>query len=237
MRYELYYWPSIQGRGEFVRLALEEAGANYIDVARGDNGGRDSVSKWIYGSRQKTPHFAPPVLKAGNIVVSHAANILQFLGPRLKLAPKSEAGRLWVHGLQLTMTDFIKEVHDTHHPIATSLYYEDQKKEAKQYTKEFLKSRAPKYLGYFEEVLKKNGGKHLVGRSLTYVDLSLFQIVTGLRYAFPKAMKKLEKDIPLSVKLRDAVEKRPRIAAYLASPRRIDFNEGGIFRNYPELEE
>ena len=237
MRYELYYWPSIQGRGEFVRLALEEAGANYVDVARGDNGGRDSVSKWIYGSRQKTPHFAPPVLKAGNIVVSHAANILQFLGPRLKLAPKSEAGRLWVHGLQLTMTDFIKEVHDTHHPIATSLYYEDQKKEAKQYTKEFLKSRAPKYLGYFEEVLKKNGGKHLVGRSLTYVDLSLFQIVTGLRYAFPKAMKKLEKDIPLSVKLRDAVEKRPRIAAYLASPRRIDFNEGGIFRNYPELEE
>ena len=237
MRYELYYWPSIQGRGEFVRLALEEAGANYVDVARGDNGGRDSVSKWIYGSWQKTPHFAPPVLKAGNIVVSHAANILQFLGPRLKLAPKSEAGRLRVHGLQLTMTDFIKEVHDTHHPIATSLYYEDQKDEAKAYTREFLKSRAPKYLGYFEEVLKKNGGKHLAGRSLTYVDLSLFQIVTGLRYAFPKAMKKLEKDIPLSVKLRDAVEKRPRIAAYLASPRRIDFNEGGIFRNYPELEE
>jgi len=235
MKYELYYWPSIQGRGEFVRLALEEAGANYVDVARGDKGGRDPIYK-ILSANTKTPPFAPPILKAGNIVVSHAANILQFLGPRLKLAPKSEVGRLWTHGLQLTMTDFIKEVHDTHHPIATSLYYEDQKEEAKAYTKEFLKNRAPKYLGYFEEVLKKNGGRHLVDRSLTYVDLSLFQIVTGLRYAFPKAMKKLEKDTPLSVKLRDAVEKRPRIAAYLASPRRIAFNEGGIFRNYPELE-
>jgi len=235
MVYELYYWPSIQGRGEFVRLALEEAGAKYVDVARGDKGGRDSVSRVLDGAT-KTPPFAPPVLKAGIIVVSHTANILQFLGPRLNLAPKSEAGRLWTHGLQLTMTDFVKEVHDTHHPIATSLYYEDQKKEALHYTGEFLKSRAPKYLRYFEDVLQRNGGKHLVGRSLTYPDLSLFQIVTGLRYAFPKAMKGLEKDIPLSVALRNAVEKRPRIAAYLASPRRIDFNEYGIFRHYPELD-
>lgn len=236
MKYELYYWPTIQGRGEFVRLALEEAGANYVDIARRSKAGREAVGKMIYGARIKTPQFAPPILKAGNIVVSHAANILQFLGPRHGLAPKSEAGRLWTHGLQLTMTDFIKEVHDTHHPIATMRYYEEQKKEAKVYTKNFLKVRAPKYLGYFEDVLRRNGGKHLVGRSLTYVDLSLFQIVTGLRYAFPKAMKKLEKDIPLSVKLRDAVEQRPRIAAYLVSPRRIDFNENGIFRHYPELE-
>lgn len=236
MKYELYYWPSIQGRGEFVRLALEEAGAKYVDVARGEGGGRDAIGKWIYGSRQKQPQFAPPVLKAGSIVVSHATNILQFLGQRHKLAPKSEAGKLWTNALQLTMTDFVKEVHDTHHPIATSLYYEDQKDEARAYTKEFLKTRAPKYLSYFEDVLKKNGGKHLVGSSLTYVDLSLFQIITGMRYAFPKAMNKLEKDIPLSVKLRDAVEKRPRITAYLASPRRIPFNESGIFRYYPELE-
>ena len=236
MKYELYYWPSIQGRGEFVRLALEEAGADYVDVARRSKAGREAVGKMLAASRSATPPFAPPILKAGNVVVSHAANILQFLGPRLKLAPKSEAGRLWVHGLQLTMTDFIKEVHDTHHPVATSRYYEEQKKEAKIYTKEFLKVRAPKYLGYFEEVLRRNGGKHLVGRSLTYVDLSLFQIITGLRYAFPKGMKKIEKDIPLSVKLRDAVALRPNIKAYLASPRRIDFNENGIFRHYPALE-
>ena len=236
MKYELYYWPSSQGRGEFVRLALEEAGADYIDIARRSAAGREAVARMLAARRSATPPFAPPILKAGNVVVSHAANILQFLGPRLRLAPKAEAGRLWVHGLQLTMTDFVKEVHDTHHPIATSRYYEEQKKEAKLYTREFLKIRAPKYLGYFEDVLRRNGGKHLAGRSLTYVDLSLFQIVTGMRYAFPKTMKKLEKDIPLSVKLRDAVATRPNIKAYLASPRRIDFNENGIFRNYPELE-
>ncbi len=236
MKYELYYWPSSQGRGEFVRLALEEAGADYIDIARRSAAGREAVARMLAARRSATPPFAPPILKAGNVVVSHAANILQFLGPRLRLAPKAEAGRLWVHGLQLTMTDFVKEVHDTHHPIATSRYYEEQKKEAKLYTREFLKIRAPKYLGYFEDVLRRNGGKHLAGRSLTYVDLSLFQIVTGMRYAFPKTMKKLEKDIPLSVKLRDAVAARPNIKAYLASPRRIDFNENGIFRNYPELE-
>ena len=236
MKYELYYWPSIQGRGEFVRLALEEAGADYVDLARRSKAGREAVGKMIAGARIKTPQFAPPVLKAGNVVVSHAANILQFLGQRHGLAPKSEAGRLWVNALQLTMTDFIKEVHDTHHPIATMCYYEEQKKEAKAYAKDFLKVRAPKYLGYFEDVLRRNGGKHLAGRSLTYADLSLFQIITGMRYAFPKAMKKLEKDLPLSVKLRDTVEQRSRIAAYLMSPRRIPFHEAGIFRHYPELD-
>jgi glutathione S-transferase len=235
MKYELYYWPSIQGRGEFIRLALEEAGADYADIARSDKGGRDSISR-ILDAAIKTPPFAPPILKTGNQYISHVANILQFLGPRHKLAPKSEAGRLWTHSLQLTFTDFISEIHDTHHPIASSLYYDDQKTEAKRRTEDFLKNRAPKYLGYFERVLKENGGKHLVGRSLTYPDLSLFQTITGLRYAFPNAMKRIEKKILLSVALRDAVEKRPRIAAYLASPRRIAFNEYGIFRQYPELD-
>lgn len=235
MTYELYYWPSIQGRGEFVRLALEEAGAKYVDIARGDKGGSDSVSR-ILGGNLKTPPLAPPILKAGSLYISHVANILLYLGARHKLAPKAEAGRLWVNSLQLTFTDFIKEVHDTHHPIGSGLYYEEQKKEAKRYAEEFLKRRVPKYLGYFEDVLERNGGKHLIGRSLTYPDLSLFQTITGLRYAFPKAMKKIEKNIPLSVALRDAVEKRPRIAAYLASPRRIEFNEYGVFRRYPELD-
>jgi glutathione S-transferase len=235
MPYELYYWPSIQGRGEFVRLALEESGAKYVDIARGDNGGRDSVAR-ILAAQMKMPQFAPPILRAGNQYISHVANILQYLGPRHKLAPKSEAGRLWTHSLQLTFTDFIKEIHDTHHPIASGLYYEDQKKEAKRRTEDFLKNRAPKYLGYFEEVLRRNGGRHLVGRSLTYPDISLFQTITGLRYAFPNAMKKIEKDIPRSVKLRNAVEERPRIAAYLSSPRRIAFNEYGLFRHYPELD-
>lgn len=236
MKYELYYWPTIQGRGEFVRLALEEAGASYKDIARDDKGSRDPVVK-ILNDPMKTPPFAPPILKAGSQYISHVANILLFLGSRHKLAPTSEAGQLWTHSLQLTFTDFIKEVHDTHHPIASSLYYHDQKTEAKRRTADFLDNRAPKFLGYFEDVLKRNGGKYLVGRSLTYPDLSLFQTITGLRYAFPNAMKRLEKKLPLSVKLRDAVEARPRIAAYLKSPRRIPFNEYGVFRQYPELDE
>jgi glutathione S-transferase len=235
MTYELYYWPSIQGRGEFVRLALEEAGAKYVDIARGDKGGRDSISRILDGDLKTLP-LAPPILKAGNQYISHVANILLVLGARHKLAPKAEAGQLWANSLQLTFTDFVKEVHDTHHPIGSGLYYDEQKKEAKRYAEEFLKTRVPKYLGYFEDVLKRNGGKHLIGRSITYPDLSLFQTITGLRYAFPKAMKKIEKKIPLSVALRDAVEQRPRIAAYLASPRRIEFNEYGVFRRYPELD-
>jgi glutathione S-transferase len=236
MRYELIYWPGIQGRGEFIRLALEEAGANYADVARGDKGGRDSVSK-VLDSSMKTPPFAPPILKAGNQYISHVANILMFLGARHGLAPKSEAGRIWANSLQLTFTDFVSEIHDTHHPIASGLYYREQKEEAKRRTEDFLKHRAPKYLGYFERVLKANDGKHLVGRSLSYPDLSLFQTIAGLRYAFPNAMKRIEKKIPLSVAVHDAVEKRPRIAAYLKSERRIAFNEYGIFRQYPELDE
>ena len=146
MAYELIYWPSIQGRGEYVRLALEEAGAKYLDVARNGNGGRDAVAK-VLAAPTKTPPLAPPILKAGSQYISHSANILLYLGARHGLAPKSQAGQLWTHSLQLTFTDFTKEVHDTHHPIASGLYYDDQKQEAKRYAEHFLNSRAPKYLG------------------------------------------------------------------------------------------
>jgi glutathione S-transferase len=235
MRYELYYWAEIQGRGEYVRLALEEAGADYVDVVRGKNG-TDKMMKLMEGARQKHPPFAPPFLKAGKLVIGQTANILLFLGARHGLAPKTEDGRLWTHQLQLTIADFVVEIHDTHHPLGVSLYYEDQKKEAKRRTQEFLKSRAPKYLGYFERVLGRNKTGFLVGRRLTYADLSLFQIVAGLRYAFLKAMKRLEKKCPRVVALHDRVAARPRIQAYLASERRIAFNEWGIFRHYKELD-
>ena len=178
MRYELYYWPSIQGRGEFVRLALEDAGAAYVNKP----------------PERSYPAFAPPYLKAGRLVIAQTANILLYLGPRLGLAPKNESGRLWLHQLQLTVADWLAEVHDVHHPIGGGLYYEEQKEEAKRYTAEFLKARAPKYLGYFERVLAMNGGEHLAGNSLTYADLSLFQVVAGLRHAFPKAMARLEQN-------------------------------------------
>ena len=233
MRYQLYYWPEIQGRGEFVRLALEDAGASYDDVAR-KSGGMSKMTAMM-GS-EKRPPFAPPFLKAGKVVVAQVANILFYLGPRLKLAPRDEAGRLWLHQLQLTVTDFVKEIHDTHHPVGTGLYYEDQKPEARRYARSFLEERAPKYLGYFETVLDKSGGPWLLGRKLTYIDLSVFQIIDGLRYAFPKAMKKIERDVPGLVAIRDRVAVRPRIKAYLASPRRIAFNEDGIFRHYSELD-
>jgi glutathione S-transferase len=234
MKYELYYWPSIQGRGEYVRLALEDAGANYADVARSDRG--MAAMTGMMEARSGTPPFAPPFLKAGQLVIGQTANILLYLGSRHGLAPKAEAGRLWVHQLQLTVADFVLEVHDTHHPLGPSLYYEDQRAPAKKRTDEFWKQRVPKYLGYFERLLKNNGGSYLTGRRLTYADLSLFQIVEGLRYAFPKRMKAFERRIPGLIDLHDRVAIRPNIKPYLASDRRIAFNEDGIFRRYKALD-
>ncbi len=236
MRYQLFYWPEIQGRGEFVRLALEDAGASYDDVAR-KKGGMDRMLAMMDGSRDKHPPFAPPFLKAGSLVIAQTANILFYLGPKLKLSPREEATRLWLHQLQLTVTDFVKEAHDSHHPVGSGLYYEDQKPEAKRYSEGFLDERVPKYLGYFETVLTKSGGPYVLGRKFCYVDLSLFQLIEGLRYAFPKAMPRIERDLPGVVGVHDKVAARARIKAYLASPRRIAFNEMGIFRYYPELDE
>jgi len=234
MRYELYYWPTIQGRGEFVRLALAEAGAEYTDVAR-RSGGVAKMTVITDGKRTRTPPFAPPFLKAGDLIVSHVANILMYLGQHHGLAPKAEAGRLWVNGLQLTITDFVAEVHDTHHPLGPTLYYEDQRAAAKRRSDEFWKSRVPKFLGYFERLLGRNG-PYVTGHKVTYVDLSLFQLVEGLRYAFPKRMNRLEKKLPRLIALRDRIASRARIKAYLASDARIAFNEEGIFRRYKALD-
>ena len=237
MRYELYYWASIQGRGEFVRLALEEAGANYVDVARTD-GGEERMLALLDDDALAHPPFAPPFIRAGNRLIGQTANILLFLGERHGLAPKSETGRLWTHQLQLTLADLVVEVHDTHHPIASSLYYEDQRREAKQRAADFRKRRLPKYLGYFERVLAHNprGPAYLVGGRLTYADLSLFQIVAGLHYAFPNAMARIARRYRHIMALYARVARRHRIAAYLASDRRLPFNQQGIFRHYAELD-
>lgn len=240
MAFELYYWNGIQGRGEFVRLALEEAGAVYIDVTResGPGRGTGAMMRLMRSSTESHIPFAPPFLKDGDLIVSHVANILFYLGPKLNLAPKDEGFRYVLNGLQLTITDFVAEVHDTHHPIATSLYYEDQKEEAKARSAEFIKERVPKFLGYFERMLQQNpkGSEHILGAALTYADLSLFQIIEGLSYAFPKAMEGHQEKYPVLSALHDAVAARPNIAAYLESERRIPFNEDGIFRYYPELD-
>ncbi len=184
----------------------------------------------------KTPSFAPPFLKAGKLLIGQTPNILLYLGEHCSLAPKTEAGRLWVHQLQLTIADFVVEIHDTHHPIGSGLYYEEQKPEAERRADDFRAHRAPKFLGYFERVLDNSGGPYVLGRKLCYVDLSLFQIVEGLRYAFPKRMKRFERQVPRLVALHDRVAKRPRIAAYLASDRRIAFSQWGIYRYFKELD-
>ena len=240
MPYELYYWPGIQGRGEFVRLALEAAGAPYVDVARERGAGRGvkGMMSMLEGAAAPQTPFAPPFLRDGAVVVSHVANILHYLGPKLGLAPKEEAGRIFANGLQLTITDFVAEVHDAHHPIATDLYYEDQKKEAKARSTAFLQDRVPKYFGYFERVLSDNpaGKAHAVGADLTTVDLSLFQVWAGLAYAFPRAFAGADELYPALAAVAKSVAAHPNVAAYLASDRRIPFNVSGVFRCYPELD-
>jgi glutathione S-transferase len=237
MTIELYYWPGIQGRGEFVRLALEAAGEAYVDVARGA-GGQARMLKLMGDKSLDRPPFAPPFIVEEALRVAQTANILLHLGPRLGLAPADEPGRLFTHQLQLTLADLVAEAHDTHHPVGVGLYYADQRPEAARRAGEFREKRIPKYLGYFERVMAANplGDAHLVGRFLTYADLSLFQVVEGLRYAFPKAMKAHVRQWPRVIALRDQVAALPRIAAYLASDRRIPFNQDGIFRHYAELD-
>lgn len=238
MTYELYYWDGIQGRGEFVRLALEDTGTDYVDVTREPGRGTREMMKLMASTAEAHIPFAPPFLRDSDQIISHVANILFYLAPRLGLAPEDAALRWFANGLQLTITDFVAEVHDTHHPIATSKYYEEQKEEAKARAFEFVKNRIPKFLGYFERVLEQNpdGSRHAVGNGVTYVDLSLFQMIEGLGYAFPKAMRRYESQYPNLARLHASVKARPKLAAYLASPRRLAFNESGIFRRYPELD-
>ena len=240
--YELHYWPTIQGRGEYVRLALEYAAIEYVDVARGDakhGGGEQALVKSMQRKGLPHPPFAPPYLLAADQWIGQTANILLFLGRRHALAPPDEAGWLWTNQLQLTVADFVAEVHDTHHPIGVGDYYENQRAESLRRAQEFREQRVPKFLSYFERVLGHNpsGSRCMVGDAVTYVDLSMFQIVGGLRYAFPKLMQRLGPRYPLLIALYDRVAADARIAAYLASPRRIAFNEEGIFRHYPELDD
>ncbi len=239
VRIELYYWPGIQGRGEFVRLLLEDAGAAYVDVARERKNGLAGMMRFLDGGEPGPLPFAAPFVKVGTAVVSQTANILACLAPRFGLVPDDDAVRAEASQIQLTIADFLGEIHDAHHPIAGSLYYEDQKLAAKRRARDFVRQRMPKYLGWLENVLarnRKSGGRWLVGSDRTYVDLSAFQIVEGLRYAFPHAMRQLEPKIPRVVALRVRVAARPRIAKYLTSKRRQAFNQMGIFRHYAELD-
>lgn len=245
MAYQLHYWPGIQGRGEFVRLALEAAGADYVDVARGDEAkgqGLRAMTHYLQDETVARPPFACPFLVDGKRVIGQTAAILLYLGPRLGLVGKSESDQLWTHQIQLTITDFVAEVHDMHHPVGTSLHYEDQRPEALRRAGEFRDQRLPRFLAWFEAILERNprnrAGRapHLIASTLSYADLSLFQLVQGLRYALPKAARRSLKKVPRVVEVHDSVARNKRVAAYLASERRLPFSEEGIFRHYPELD-
>jgi glutathione S-transferase len=245
MAYQLHYWPGIPGRGEFVRLALEAGGADYVDVCRGDASdglGVPAMLHYLEDAAVPRPPFACPFLVDGRLVIGQTAAILLYLGPRLALVPQGEADRLWAHQVQLTIADLVQEVHDLHHPIAGSLYYEDQKPEALRRAAEFRRERLAKFMAWFEAVLQRNRGNaarevpRMIGGRLSYVDLSVFQLVDGLLYALPKATRRLLKDAPLVAALHAGVPRQRRLAAYLASERRLPFNEQGIFRHYPELD-
>ncbi len=238
-RYELYYWPSIQGRGEFIRLAFEAAAAPYVDVARlseNEGGGVPAMMKFLRGEAQGIYPLAPPFLKVGELIIGQTNNILAYVAPRLGLVPDGEASRVQANQLALTIADLANEAHDSHHPIGVSLYYEDQKPEALRRSKEFVEHRIPKFLGYFERLLERGDRKHLIGSNLSYVDLAMFQLLSGLEYAFPRASERLAPKLPLLHELKQRVSAAPNVSAYLASPRRIPFNEHGLFRHYPELD-
>jgi glutathione S-transferase len=241
-QYELTYWPGLQGRGEFIRLAFEVAGEPYLDLARvpeARGGGARAVLRLLEEPGPWLTPLGPPALRCGKVLVAQTAAILQWLAPRLGLVPRDEAARLRAHQLQLTIADLVAEVHETHHPVAASLYYEDQKPEAARRASFFVRERIPRYLGYLERALGSNRagrGRWLVGRALSYPDLSTFQVVAGLRYAFPRAMARHEPAVPGVVALHDRVAALPRIAAYLASERRHPFGEADLFRRYPELD-
>lgn len=234
MAYELYYWTGIQGRGEYIRLALEEAGVPYRDMARIKG---DGVIEELTGS-VATPSFAPPFLKHDDLVIGQVSTILLYLGDTLNLAPGDERLRLWTQQIQLTIADFVAEGHDVHHPIGMGRYYEEQKGEAARRAEEFREQRVPKFLDWFETVLSRNpeGPQYLVGGELSYADLSLFQVMTGLDYAFPRLMGRIEAGYPKVQALKSRVAERPNIAAYLASDRRLPGNEDDLFRHYPELD-
>ncbi len=245
MRYELYYWPTIQGRGEFVRLALEAAGAEYVDIARASAAhaqGMPALLQWLRDEGIQHPPFAPPILRHGRLAIAQTALILLYLGPRLGLVGKSESTRLWAHQIQLTISDAVAEAHDTHHPISSALYFEDQQTEARRRAQAFRQTRLPKYLAWFEAILSRNprnarsGKLHLVGARLSYADLSLFQLVEGLHYAFPVAMRPALDKAPRVARLHGEIGSHLRLVAYLGSERRIAFNQDGIFRRYPELD-
>jgi glutathione S-transferase len=233
MAYDFWYWPEIPGRGEFVRLTLEACGIAYRDRAR--EGGADALIADM-ADHGEAPAFAPPYLAIDGVAIAQTANILLYLSERHECGPSGMKSRYWLAQLQLTIMDMVAEAHDVHHPVGVDLYYEDQKAEALRRADGFRNARIPKFLGYFERALTAESRPWLAGGRWSYADLSLFQLVAGLRYAFPLRMATLAEQFPAVMALHDRVAALPELQDYLASDRRLPFSEDGIFRHYPELD-
>lgn len=236
---ELFYWPQIQGRGEFVRLVLEDTGVHYVDVCRTSDG-LERLNQIMHGEGAPLMPFAPPFLRADDLWLSHTAAITSFLGEKLGLAPLFEQERLVARSIALTIADLVTEVHDTHHPISVEHEYERQQEPAKLRAAAFRDYRMPQFLRYLERTIVRNdrtgGAGVLVGTDVSYVDLSAFQVIEGLKLAFPRAFGKISRELPRLTALHDRVGMRPRLASYLASERRLPFNDQDVFRHYPELD-
>mmetsp|Transcript_27077 Transcript_27077/g.38141 ORF Transcript_27077/g.38141 Transcript_27077/m.38141 type:complete len:250 (-) Transcript_27077:76-825(-) len=238
--WDLYYWPGLPGRGEFVRLVFEYAGVPYRDVCRlpeDQGGGAKALFPFLGESSHDFPVFAPPFIKREDVVMSQTSNICIFLAKKYGVAPTDDVELFHCNQLAATIMDCAAEAHDTHHPTDVTIYYEEQKEAAKKKAEQFRNNRIPKFFNFFERVLKKNGGKSLVGSNLSYVDLMLFHLVTGVEYAFPKAFARHTANTPLLIALQKRVAEEPNIASYLKSSRRQNFNETDLFRRYPELDD
>ncbi len=234
MRYGLWYWPTIQGRGEFVRLPMEAAGIGYVDCARA-RGEEGLIADMTRHAATRAP-FAPPYLELDGMLIAQVANILMYLGERHQLAPSNMADRLWLNQLQLTIADLVAEVHDVHHPVDPAATYDEQQPEAARAAAQFRERRLPKFLAYFEAAAKANPGEWLIDHRWTYADTSLFQMVEGLRYMFPRRMAAVEGAYPNLLHIHALVADLPGVRAYLRSDRRLPFSEQGLFRHYPALD-
>jgi glutathione S-transferase len=235
--YDLWYWPGIQGRGEFVWLFLAAADIRWRDRAR-DADAQALVEDMEERAENGFAPYAPPYLveRETDFAIAQVAHIVTWLSEKHGRSTGDAATDLHLVQLQLTITDIVAEVHDVHHPIAGSLYYDDQKDAAKIAAEKFREERIPKYFDHFEQALGVMDGPFMAGESWSHVDTSLFQLIEGLRYAFPQRMKAIEADYPRLFACRDAVAEIEGVARYLDSERRIAFNEDGIFRHYPELD-
>ena len=234
MSYQLFYWPMIPGRGEFVRLFMEAAELEYEDVAATQ--GADALVEDLH-SREGLRPFAPPYLVDEDVVIGQTALILLYLSDKEGLGSGDLATDLKLMQLQMDIADCVEEVHATHHPVSAGLYYADQMEAAYDKAQDFRANRIPKYLIHFDNALATNGGPFMMGDQWTHVDTSLFQLMEGLDFAFPNYMQTMKGSWANLEALQRAVPEIEGIEAYLASERRMDFNEDGIFRHYEELDE